>query len=182
MAIQNNNLFLIPLVIGVIVAVTISNWETIIASLCFAAAISFFIKASESNSLMFWFWGALIFLTGFILAAGDALRRILSKNRLKERIILYVSEGEEIRANEAIGSYNTTDYIKWMQVWSAKVAKDIRSQKNQSEANLFLADGETQLQFSMINDDSTRDSQKRTYAAQIVGTRLLHLKDFRDRI
>ena len=69
-----------------------------------------------------------------------------------------------------------------MQVWSAKVAKDIRSQKNQSEANLFLADGETQLQFSMINDDSTRDSQERTYAAQIVGTRLLHLKDFRDRI
>ena len=92
----------------------------------------------------------------------------------------YITEGQGLIDNQTRNTYSALEYINAMDNWSDRVAKDIRKNKGQSETTLFLDDGHTQPLRSLVDGDS--EFMERHHVAQIIGFRLLRLKELQKRL
>ncbi len=155
MGVDNIFLSLIPLIIAVVIGMMI-GWEIGIAGGSLAGLVVLFVEASKPNATPLYGVAGILLTVVFFATAGDSLRRILIREKFKQRIAQHITDGTVLYRDKL--AYKTGDeYERVANDWVNKVASDIHEHRGQSDADQFLAEYPKKQSVSMESEDTQRN-------------------------
>ncbi len=166
-----------PSIIRIMIA-----FELAIVAGSLAGFVALFVEASKTNASPLYGIAGIVLVIVFFLSGGDSLFRIISKANFKARIIDYIAEGENIKANLNFSTCSATEHAQWVKQWTEKASEDIKRKKGKSEMGLFLDKGTIRFAENMLTDNSIQDFERRSYVVQIASARLVRLNDLLKRL